>query len=107
MIGYKQAYTLGYENVVIVKLDIPDDAKIGHVRQYGCTKDFYLCDKAIVLSITSFDGKHRVKRARSMKDSGFIYTVGQEVRAEFDCSVGSQAGIYFFKTREKAVEYEY
>ena len=107
MIGWKQGYTIGYENVVIIKLEIPDDAKVVHVKQYGCTKDFYYCDKARVLSITSFDGKHRVRQARSMKDSGFIYTVGDEAYAVFDYGIGSQAGIYFFGTRKKAKDYEF
>lgn len=107
MIGYKQAYTLGYENIVIVKLFIPEDAKITHVKEYGCTKDFYFCDKASVMSITSFDSRHRVKKARSMKDSGFIYEVGKEVSAKYGCSIGKQAGIYFFKTRKKAKGYEF
>lgn len=44
MIGYKQARTLDYNNIVIVKLDIPDYAKIVHVKTYGCARDFYYCD---------------------------------------------------------------
>ena len=107
MIGWKQAYTLGYENVVLVKLDIPDDAKVAHVRQYGCTKDFYYCDKAHVVSIKSLDGKHSVSKARSMKDSSFKYEVGKEINARYDCSIGSQAGIYFFRTKKQALEYQF
>jgi len=107
MIGYKQAYTLGYENIVIVKLFIPEDAKITRVKEYGCAKDFYFCDKASVISITSFDSRHRVKKARSMKDSGFIYEVGKEVSARYECSIGERAGIYFFKTRKQAKGYEF
>ena len=107
MIGWKQGYTLGYENIVLIKLEIPDDAKVVHVKQYGTTKDFYYCDKASVKRITSFDGKHRVRWARSMKDGDFKYHVGEEVHARFDCGIGKQAGIYFFKTRKQAKEYEY
>jgi len=107
MIGWKQAYTSGYENLVIVELDIPQDAKVEYIGKYGDTDGIYLCDKATVLSVSSFDKKHSVNIARSLKDCHFKYKVGEEVRAEIDETLGDRSGIYFFKTREEAVKYEF
>lgn len=105
MIGWKQAYTTDLCNIVLVKLEIPEDAKVKHVERYGETKDFYRCDKAKVLSITSVDGKHRVKRARSMKDTLFTYEVGKEVYAKKDPTYGREFGIHFFTEKQKAIDY--
>ena len=110
MIGYKQAYTINHENIVLVKLDIPDELNIHHIKQYGDTKDFYYCNSARVISITSFDCRHRVKMARSMKDPSFIYEVGKVVVARSNDDIyalGNQKGIYFFKTRKQAKEYNF
>ena len=107
MNGYKQAYTLDYNNVVIVELDIPDDAKVIHTKTYGLAKDLYRCDRARVVAITSFDGRHRVSEAISMKDGRFRYRVGEMAYAQKNESIGKRPGIYFFRTRQKAIDYEY
>lgn len=107
MTGWKQAYTLNYENIVLVKLDIPDDAKLRHVKKYGLTNDSYLCNRARVLSISSFDGKHRLKRARSLRDVNFFYEVGKVVVANKNKELGHHPGIHFFMTREQALAYTY
>lgn len=108
MIGWKQAYTVGYENIVLVKLEIPDDAKVGHINKYGYTKDIYFADKAKVLSITSFDGKHRVREAISMKvGSDFKYRVGEMSVAKKEPDAGNRTGIYFFATKEQALKYQF
>ena len=107
MKGWKQAYTMGYENVVIVELDIPDDALLRHTERFGLAKDFYTCDKAKVASISSFDKKHFVTKARSLRSQKFVYTVGEEVYSKVENDIGDRPGIYFFKTREQAEKYEY
>lgn len=107
MKGWKQAYTAGYENLVIVELDIAEDAQIKHIKKYGFLKNFYTCDKATVASISSFDGLHHVDKAISLKALGFWYEIGKEVNAIKDESLGDRPGIYFFSTREDAVNYEF
>ena len=106
MNGYKKAYTIDYNNVVIVKLDIPDEAKVIHTKAYGLTKDLYRCDRAKVVAITSLDGRHRVSEAVSMKDSHFRYRVGEMAYAQKNRSIGNRPGIYFFSTKQKAIDYE-
>ena len=107
MKGWKQAYTVGFENLVIVELDIPEDAIVENIRQYGFTKDIYLTDKATVMSVSSFDDKYRVDIARSLRDPDFRYRVGEEIHSKINEDLGNNPGIYFFKTREEAVKYEY
>lgn len=108
MIGWKQAYTVGYDNIVLVKLEIPDDAKVGHVDKYGDTEDIYYADKAKTLSITSFDGKHRVREAISMKVGGrFKYRIGEISVAKEERDFGNRPGIYFFATKEQALKYQF
>lgn len=101
MIVYKQAYTLDRRCIVIVELRIPSTAHVTKALGYD------RCDYAYVVSITSIDGKHHIDKAVSMKDGRFIYEVGKMVVADFDVSLGSHPGIYFFKMREQAVEYEF
>ena len=107
MKGWKQAYTRNYENLVIVELDIPQDASVKYIKKFGSTKNIYLSNKAIVSSISSFDNKHSVNTARSLRDSKFFYKVGDEVCAKDNRDIGRKPGIYFFKSREEAVKYEY
>ena len=104
---YKQAYTIGFENLVIVELDVPEDAKVEYIGRYGDTENVYRCDKARVISISSFDGKHSVDIARSFHDIHFRYKVGEEVHANYNDYYGTKPGIYFFKSREEAVRYEH
>lgn len=107
MTGWKQAYTLDRRYPVLVELAIPDDARLRHIPRYGLTMDIWTCDRATVVSITTLDGRYSGKKAVSMKSLNFIYEVGKEVVAERDRNLGNTPGIYFFKTKEQALEYEY
>ncbi len=107
MKGWKQAYTPSRRLPVLVELDIEESTVTKHFRQYGMTKDFYTCSRAKVVAITSLDGLHSISRADSMKVPGFTYEVGKEVVAQNDPGYGNSPGIYFFKTKKQALEYEF
>lgn len=107
MTGWKQAYTLDRRCPVLVELAIPDDARLRHIPRYGSTRDIWTCDRATVVSITSLDGSRSFQKAASLKAYDFFYEVGKEVVALKDESLGNRPGIYFFKTREQAINYEY
>ena len=101
-IGYKKAIN-DYEEFVIVKLQITEDAKRSSATSRKCR-----CSKAKILSITSIDGKIKYDFAYSKHDPNFVYKVGETVEAtDFDedrwneCSTG----IHFFVTRDEAVRY--
>ena len=97
-IGYKKA------GCMIVKLEIPEDAKRLSATSRKCR-----CDKAKVLGI--YDYEHnllKVKEVVSDRDKNFIYQVGKTVEVkDFDedrwheCSTG----IHFFINFEEAVRY--
>ena len=96
-IGYKKAH--GY----IVELEILADAKRSSATSRKCR-----CSAAKVLSITTVNGKTKVKEIASNSDSNFVYRVGEIVRVDcFDedrwneCSTG----IHFFITRSEAERY--
>ena len=106
-IGFKKAYAIVETNklhqFVIVKLRIPDDAKRSSATTRKCR-----CNKAEVISITSFDGNAEFKEAFSIHDKTFKYKIGEIVSVDdFDedrwneCSTG----IHFFITREEAVNF--
>lgn len=100
-IGWKKASDICS---VIVKLQIPEDAK-----RSSATSDKCRCSKAIVLAIENLDGTpYERKAARSKYDPFFWYVVGETVEVkDFDedrwneCSTG----IHFFINRQQAVEY--
>ena len=107
MIGWKQALTLGRQNIVIVELEIPDDAVVLEVKNIKTGKSYLTTDYAITKSIQSPDGKHSVDMAVSLKDGHTYYEVGEMTFMNFDSSIGRVAGIYFFLTRQEAVDYVY
>ena len=89
----------------IVELRITENAKRSSATGRKCR-----CSEAVVISITTPDGKEvGEKTVYSKHDPGFTYTVGETVSVDnFDenrwkeCSTG----IHFFITREEAVNYE-
>lgn len=96
-IGYKKAH--GY----IVELEILADAKRSSATSRKCR-----CSAAKVLSITTVNGRTKVKEIASNRDPNFVYRVGEIVRVDcFDedrwneCSTG----IHFFITRSEAERY--
>ena len=105
MIGWKQGYTLDRNYLVLIKLYIRDDAVI-NLKDTSSGEASY-CNKAKVLDITSHDGKVHIKIAVSMKDCSFKYYVGKTVTAQNDPGIGSEPGIYFFRTKQEAIDYVY
>ena len=97
-IGFKKAS--GY----IVKLKITEDAKRCSATSRKCR-----CSKAIVLSITTIDGKgDGTTEVKSNYDSSFTYKVGETVEVKDFCDdrwKECSAGIHFFITRKEAEEY--
>ena len=87
----------------IVELIIPDDAKRSSATSRKCR-----ANKAIVVSITDFDGNPCENQVRSDYDASFIYTVGETVEVtDFDENRWNEcaAGIHHFITRDEAVKY--
>ena len=97
-IGFKKAR--GY----IVKLKITEDAKRCSATSRKCR-----CSKAIVLSITTIDGKDDgTTEVKSGYDSNFSYKVGETVEVTNFCDnrwKECSEGIHFFITRKEAEEY--
>ena len=82
----------------LVKLRIPENAARSHAWGRKCRAEF-----AEVLEI--WDGKTRVKTAKSMHDSDFEYKVGAIVRPDnwgADYTQECAGGIHFYITREEA-----
>jgi len=115
MIAWKQAYTVDGRNRVIVKLFIPDDAKVCYIPKGRHLQfDRCRCDRALVLDITSRDGFHRVERAMSMRMDDrcrhVYYEVGKVSRPSSysgDSRRRFAPGLYFFWDRQQALDYVY
>ena len=87
----------------IVELEIPADARRSSATGRKCR-----CDKAIVKSIESIDGKAEFTEALSDYNPGFRYEVGKEVSEPNFCEdrfVECAPGIHFFIDRQEAVNY--
>ena len=87
----------------IVELEIPADARRSSATGRKCR-----CDKAIVKSIKSIDGKAEFTEALSDYNPGFRYEVGKEVSEPNFCEdrfVECAPGIHFFINRQEAVNY--
>lgn len=100
-IGWKKAKSGNYRchQDVIVKLEIPEDAKRTSAAGRKCR-----CDKAKVLAIYYMDGNEAAK-AYSAYNRNFVYLPGDIVIADrFDEDRWNECshGIHFFITREEA-----
>ena len=88
----------------IVELEVPADARRSSATGRKCR-----CDKAIVKSIKSIDGKTEYTEALSNYNPGFRYEVGKEVSEPNFCEdrfVECTPGIHFFINRQEAVNYD-
>ena len=97
-IGWKKC-----RNGRIVELEIPDDARRSSATGRKCR-----CDKAVVKSIKSIDGKEEYTEAFSDYNPGFCYEVGKEVSEPNFCEdrfVECAPGIHFFINGQEAVDY--
>ena len=105
-IGWKKALSdLAPNRKVIVKLEIPEDAKRSSATGRKCR-----CDKAKVLEIQPLDEnkKSDITEAYAQYDSNFKYIVGETVSVddfEEDRFIECAPGIHFFINREEAVRY--
>ena len=98
IIGYKKCY----EDRVVMLL-IPADAK-----RVSATNNACRCDKAKVLTITSFDFTQSYDWAVSLVDENFAYKKGEWIypdRFTEDRWVESTYGIHFWMSREEAIAY--
>ena len=87
----------------IVELEIPADARRSSATGRKCR-----CDKAMIKSIKSIDGKTEYTEAVSDYNPGFSYEVGKEVSEPNFCEdrfVECAPGIHFFINRQEAVDY--
>ena len=87
----------------IVELEVPADARRSSAAGRKCR-----CDKAVVKSIKSIDGKEEYTEALSDYNSGFRYEVGKEVSEPNFCEDRFREcapGIHFFINRQEAVNY--
>lgn len=103
-------------NVVLIELEIPTDARVKHIRKTpALDDDRYRCDKALVKRITSLDGRHVVDCATSLypkfddetgRYNTVTYRVGEIALSNgFDSRGRFGRGIYFFDTKDKAINY--
>jgi len=87
----------------IVELEVPADARRSSATGRKCR-----CDKAVVKSIKSIDGKSEYTEALSDYNPGFCYEVGKEVSEPNFCEdrfAECAPGIHFFINRQEAVGY--
>lgn len=103
-IGWKKAGGMGEYPVVIIKLQITEDAKRSSATGRKCR-----CSKAVVLGFETLDGKSsEITETRSRFDTTFIYRLGEIVEVkDFDEDRKNEcaSGIHFFITRQEAVDY--
>lgn len=88
----------------LVKLLIPNDAKRSNSTTRQCR-----CDKADVIDIEDiYETEKKYDSAKSMHDPKFIYKIGDRVEIEGFCDDrfdNNSPGIYFFLSKEEAVQY--
>ena len=109
-IGWKCAYYKpnpafeGGAEFVLVKLEIPEDAK----RSSAPHRRKCRCSKAKVLEIVTLDEEKPIDMAHSLHDPSFVYRVGEEVFVDNFCEdrmMECAAGIHFFMEKEEAMRY--
>ena len=101
-IGFKKCRSYEGEDV-LVKLEIPEDAKRSSATTRKCR-----CSKAKVVSITGIKSGKDYGAAFSQRDSGFTYRVGETVVPDsFDEDRWNECsnGIHFFITKQEAIDY--
>ena len=100
-IGFKKCD--GAEECVLVKLEIPEDAKRSSATTRKCR-----CSKAKVISITGIKSGKEYEEAFSQHDKKFVYRVGETVVPDsFDEDRWNECskGIHFFITKQEAIDY--
>ena len=101
-VGFKKCRSYEGEDV-IVKLEIPEDAKRSSATTRKCR-----CSKAKVVSITGIKSGKNYEVAFSRHDSRFLYRVGETVVPDsFDEDRWNECsnGIHFFITKQEAIDY--
>ena len=101
-IGFKKCRSYEGEDV-IVKLEIPEDAKRSSATTRKCR-----CSKAKVISITGIVTRQEYDEAFSQRDKRFVYRVGETVVPDsFDEDRWNECsnGIHFFVTKQEAIDY--
>ena len=101
-VGFKKCRSYEGEDV-IVKLEIPEDAKRSSATTRKCR-----CSKAKVVSIIGIKSGKNYEVAFSRHDSRFLYRVGETVVPDsFDEDRWDECsnGIHFFITKQEAIDY--
>ena len=101
-IGFKKCWAYEGEGV-IVKLEIPEDAKRSSATTRKCR-----CSKAKVISITGIESGKEYDLAFSQHNIKFVYRVGETVVPDgFDEDRWNECsnGIHFFITKQEAIDY--
>ena len=103
-IGWKKALCKTLDDYVLVKLQIPEDAKRSSATGRKCR-----ASKAIVLDICSLsDDNKKYTYAVSDFDHEFVYEVGKTVKVDDFCKDRFKEcapGIHFFITKQEAINY--
>lgn len=100
-VGFKKCN--GAEECVLVKLEIPEDAKRSSATTRKCR-----CSKAKVISITGIVTQKEYDEVFSQRDKRFVYRVGETVVPDsFDEDRWNECsnGIHFFITKKEAIDY--
>lgn len=100
-VGFKKCN--GAEECVLVKLEIPEDAKRSSATTRKCR-----CSKAKVISITGIESGKEYDLAFSQHNIKFVYRVGEMVVPDsFDEDRWNECsnGIHFFVTKHEAIDY--
>ncbi len=101
-IGFKKCRSYEGEDV-LVKLEIPEDAKRSSATTRKCR-----CSKAKVVSITGIKSGKNYEVAFSQRDKRFVYRVGETVVPDsFDEDRWNECsnGIHFFIMKKEAIDY--
>lgn len=103
-IGWKKALHKNLDDTVLVKLQIPEDAKRSSATGRKCR-----ASKAIVLDVCSLsDDNKKYTYAVSNFDLEFVYEVGKTVEVDDFCEDRFNEcapGIHFFITKQEAINY--
>ena len=101
-IGFKKCRSYEGEDV-IVKLEIPEDAKRSSATTRKCR-----CSKAKIISITGIKSGKEYEEAFSQRDKRFVFRVGETVVPDsFDEDRWNECsnGIHFFITKKEVIDY--
>ena len=102
-VGLKYNNDDGFVDNVLIKLEIPADAK-----RSSCTSKKCRCDKVKVLDIIDISSNEHLKEAVSLYDRTFKYRTDETIQiSDFDDNRWHECsyGIHFFLSKDDAIRY--